>query len=121
MTHNPNKGFGYLEFQVVRNDKDFINIIDKNLGEIHLVSFDHDLACFDKNGKEFTGKDACQYLIDKCLDSGRKFPNWYVHTDNPSGRENILGLILNYIKNIDGVDISDFRYYHRGYINGQFI
>jgi len=121
MSHNPNKGLGLItDFVIVRNDKDFIKLVNENINDITLVSFDHDLACF-VNGDEFTGKSACDYLIDKCLEAGRKFPDWYVHTDNTCGRENIIGLILNYIKKVDGIDTSDYRYFHKGYINGKFI
>lgn len=121
MSHNQNKGLGNIsDFIIIRNDEDFINFVDKNLTSIELVSFDHDLACFN-NGVEFTGKTACDYLVNKCLDNGVKFPDWYVHTDNTNGRENIIGLILNYMKNVEGVDISGYRYFHKGYINGKFV
>ena len=121
MSHNPNKGLRIVtDFVIVRNDKDFIKLVDENINDITLVSFDHDLACFN-DGVEFTGKTACEYLIHKCLETGRKFPDWYVHSDNTAGRENIIGLILNYMKSIDGVDTSDYRYFHRGFVNGKFV
>jgi hypothetical protein len=121
MSHNPNKGLGVVtDFVIVRDDKDFIKLVDENISDITLVSFDHDLACF-KDGNEFTGKTACEYLIHKCLEVGRKFPDWYVHSDNSAGRENIIGLILNYMKSIDGVDTSGYKYFHRGFVNGKFI
>ena len=121
MSHNPNKGLGDVtDFVIARDDKDFIKLVDENINDIKLVSFDHDLACF-KDGNEFTGKTACEYLIHKCLETGRKFPDWYVHSDNTAGRENIIGLILNYMKSIDGVDTSDYRYFHRGRVNGKFV
>ena len=121
MSHNPNKGLGIVtDFVIVRNDKDFIKLVDENINDIIIVSFDHDLACFN-GGVEFTGKTACEYLIHKCLETGRKFPDWYVHSDNTAGRENIIGLILNYMKSIDGVDTSDYRYFHRGFVNGKFV
>ena len=121
MSHNPNKGLRIVtDFVIVRNDKDFIKLVDENINDITLVSFDHDLACFN-DGVEFTGKTACEYLIHKCLETGRKFPDWYVHSDNTAGRENIIGLILNYMKSIDGVGTSDYRYFHRGFVNGKFV
>lgn len=121
MSHNSNKGIRNISnFVIARNDREFIKIVDSSILSIDLVSFDHDLACYN-NGIEFTGKNACEYLIDKCIEYDRKFPDWYVHSDNTCGRDNIIGLILNYIKKIDNVDISGYRYYHRGYVNGQFI
>lgn len=119
-SHNQNKGLGDLDFTIVRNDVEFYEMIDNNLDKIELISFDHDLACFRENG-EFTGKTACEYVINKCLTLGKKFPDWYVHTDNTNGRQNIIGLILHYIKVVDGVDISDYRYFHRGFVNNKFI
>lgn len=121
MSHNSNKGLGEIkDFTIARDDKSFINLIDKNLSEISLISFDHDLACY-RDGEEFTGKTACEYVINKCLDKGVKFPDWYVHSDNTSGRENIISYILNYMSKVDGIDISECRYFHKGYINGKFI
>lgn len=121
MSHNPNKGLGVVvDFVIARDDKDFIKLVDENINDIKLVSFDHDLACW-RDGNEFTGKTACEYLIHKCLETGRKFPDWYVHSDNTAGRENIIGLILNYMKSIDVVNTSDYRYFHRGRVNGKFV
>lgn len=126
-SHNANKGLGDgIDFIIVRNDIDFLQLIDNQFDEIELVSFDHDLACFKGDwmvgdGHEFTGKTACEYIIDKCLNTGKKFPDWYVHTDNTNGRQNIIGLILHYIKDVDGIDISGYRYYHRGFVNGKFV
>ena len=121
MSHNPQKGLGEInDFVIVRNDEEFINLVDKHFNEIELVSYDHDLACY-RDGQEFTGKTACEYLIDKCLETGKRFPDWYVHSDNTCGRQNIIGLILNYMKSVDGVDISGYKYFHRGFVNGKFV
>lgn len=121
MSHNSKKGLGEInDFVIIRNDKDFIDIVEKNFDEIELISFDHDLACFNDN-KEFTGKTAADLIIQKCLDTNRKFPDWYVHSDNNIGKDNIIGTILNYIKRFDNVDVSDYRYYHKGYVKGKFI
>lgn len=121
MSHNPNKGLGEInDFVILRDDKSFIDFINQNFDKIELISFDHDLACFNNDG-EFTGKTACEFVINKCLDTGEKFPDWYVHSDNNVGRENIIGTILNYVKRFDGIDVSDFRYFHKGYVNGKFV
>lgn len=77
----------------------------------------HDLACY-KDGEEFTGKTAVDYIINYCLDHDKKFPNWYAHTDNTNGRQNIIGAVLNYLNKVEGVDTSKFRYFHKGIING---
>lgn len=105
---------------VATNYFEFCRLVDENLDRIKLVSFDHDVASFDESGKEWTGKDAADYLISKCLDSGRKFPDWFVHTSNTSGRPNIIGAILSYLKHIQSETI-DWKYYNSGIINGKII
>lgn len=123
MSHNVSKGLG-VEYSnkdkwvIVRDYFDFIDLVDKHFDEIDLISFDHDLACY-KDGVEYTGKSAVDYLIDYCLDNNKKFPDWYAHTDNTSGKRNIIGAILNYINKVEGKDITNFRYYHNGIVNNK--
>lgn len=123
MSHNVDKGLGMDysnkdKWTIVRDYFDFIDLVDKHFDEIDLISFDHDLACY-KDGVEFTGKSAVDYLIDYCLDNNKKFPDWYAHTDNTSGKRNIIGAILNYINKVEGKDITNFRYYHNGIVNNK--
>lgn len=125
MSHADGKGLGITyspenKWVVVRDYFSFIDLVDKHFDEIDLVSFDHDLACY-KDGEEFTGKNAVDYLINYCLDNNKKFPSWYAHTDNTSGRQNIVGSILNYLKVIEKIDISKFRYFHKGIFNGMAV
>lgn len=66
----------------------------------YVFSFDHDLACFDKEGNEYTGYHAAQYLCDTIVDMSLE-PNdltWFVHSMNPIGKENINCYIENFIK-----------------------
>jgi hypothetical protein len=123
MSHNEAKGLGTQfsnsdNWVIARDYFEFKNIIDSNINDIKLVSFDHDLACVS-DGREWTGKDAADYLIEKCLDMDIKFPDFYVHSDNTSGKANIIGVILNFLKYKEGFDTSSFRYYHNGVINGK--
>jgi len=108
------------DWVVIRNYFDFVKFIDKNFENINLISFDHDIASYDKNNKEWTGKDAADYLIQKCLDTGLPFPNFYVHTMNNTGRPNIIGSILNYLKHIENKNLN-WKYYNSGIINGKII
>ena len=122
MSHNVSKGLGSeysdkKKWIIVRDYFDFIDLVNERFNDIHLVSFDHDLACY-KDGVEYTGKTAVDYLIDYCLDNDKSFPNWYAHTDNTSGRQNIRGTILNYLDKVENVDISNVRYFHNGILNG---
>lgn len=125
MSHNASKGLG-LDYSptdkwvIARDYFDFVDIVNKHFNEIKLVSFDHDLACV-KDGREYTGKDAVDYLINFCLDNDKPFPNWYAHTDNTSGRQNIIGAITSYLKNVEDKDLSNFRYYHNGIVNDKFV
>jgi len=123
MSHNVSKGLGVDysnkdKWVIVRDYFGFIDLVDKHFDEIDLISFDHDLACY-KDGVEFTGKSAVDYLIDYCLDNNKKFPDWYAHTDNTSGKRNIIGAVLNYINKVEGKDITNFRYYHNGIVNNK--
>jgi hypothetical protein len=125
MSHHAGKGLGQAysdinKWVIARDYFEFVEIVDKNFDEIELVSFDHDLACY-KNGEEFNGKKAADYLINYCFDHNKKFPNWYVHTDNTIGRANIIGAILNYLKIVEKIDVSKFRYYHSGIVNGLLV
>jgi len=126
MSHNSIKGLGLDYSQtdnwvIVRDYFEFVKMINNNFDKIELVSFDHDLACLDKDGLEWTGKDAADYLINYCLDNLKILPDWYVHTDNTSGRQNIIGAINGYLKVIEGKDLNDFRYYHNGIVNYKFV
>ena len=123
MSHNVDKGLGVDysnkdKWVIVRDYFDFIDLVDNNFDKINLISFDHDLACY-KDGVEYTGKSAVDYLIDYCLDNNKKFPDWYAHTDNTSGKRNIIGSVLNYLDKVEGKDIANFRYYHNGIVNNK--
>lgn len=123
MSHRQDKGLGdnFSELEnwtIARDYFEFVYLIDNYFDKIKIVSFDHDLACVD-DGIEYTGKSAADYLINYCLDNGKNFPDWYVHSDNTSGKNNIIGAITSYMKNIEGRDMSDFRYFHSGIINNK--
>ena len=123
MSHNVSKGLGvdYSDkdkWVIVRDYFDFIDLVDKHFDDIDLISFDHDLACY-RDGVEFTGKSAVDYLINYCLDHNKNFPNWYAHTDNTSGKRNIIGAVLNFLDKVEGKNITNFRYYNNGIINNK--
>ena len=113
MSHNVSKGLGvdYSDkdkWVIVRDYFDFVDLVDKHFDEIDLISFDHDLACY-KDGVEYTGKSAVDYVIDYCLDHNKQFPDWYAHTDNTSGKRNIIGAVLNFVNKVEGKNITNFR------------
>jgi len=122
MSNSEGRGLGAAygsadKWVIVRDYFEFVDFVEKHFDDIDLISFDHDLACF-KDGKEYTGKDAVNFLINYCLDNNKKFPNWFVHSDNTAGKNNIIGVIINYLNKVEGIDTSKFRYHHSGIING---
>jgi hypothetical protein len=69
-------------------------------GKVTEVSFDHDLGDVDEKmiHQEKTGYDAAKYLVDYCLDNSLTLPNFFVHSQNDVGNENITKLLLNFKK-----------------------
>lgn len=64
------------------------------------ISFDHDLG-----EGERTGYDIAQYLVDLDMDSKHKFPKdfqFYAHSLNPIGRENIMRYLTRYMEFVNG-------------------
>lgn len=90
------KGMSYVFW--IKNYNDFIALIkEKSLFKyIDYICFDHDIASFDENGKEYTGYDAAKFLVDFCLDNDLKLPNFISQSDNGPGKENIIKLLENF-------------------------
>ena len=99
------------EWVIVRDYYQFINVVTK-LGLPTLISFDHDLsydAYLSENQKgdikydslkEKTGYDACKWLCEYCEDNNIDIPNYYVHSANPVGGENIKRYLENFKKRV---------------------
>lgn len=100
----------------VLNYDQFVEYINK-FGLPDIISFDHDLADehytpkeywddYDKSKeyqesrdyREKTGKDCANWLINYCMDRDLNIPKFYVHSANPVGRDNILGVLNSYLK-----------------------
>jgi hypothetical protein len=81
---------------IVRNFYQFISEIKKN-GVPTKVSFDHDL------GKKEDGYDCAKWLCNYCQDNNIKFPEYFVHSMNSVGAENITSYIENYKKYVEDV------------------
>lgn len=56
------------------------------------ICLDHDL------GEEKSGYDIAKYIVDRCIDEGKKLPEFASQSANPVGRENIITLLSNYKK-----------------------
>lgn len=97
-----------VEWIFVRSYDEFVNYIKANGIPAH-VSFDHDLGetayqefhrAFhsDKiinydNIKDKTGYDCAKWLAELCIDRKVSLPQYYVHTLNPIGRQNIVSIL----------------------------
>jgi hypothetical protein len=99
------------EWDIVRSHGQFVKWIEEN-GLPDLVSFDHDLGdetnlkevlpieeWFDiDNDREYNGMDSAKFLVNYCIDNNLKLPEFAVHSANPSGYENIKGLLDSFKK-----------------------
>lgn len=102
------------KWEVVRNFDAFKNHIKKN-GMPSFISFDHDLADshytpehlwvdYDKSKEwqdaqvhtEKTGYECAKWLVDYCIDNNIELPEYYCHSQNPVGKDNILGLLQSF-------------------------
>ena len=118
---NPEDAYSYTKFDkfktdqwhVARNYEQFVTKIRLH-GLPVFISFDHDLADehltpkelwsdYDKSKewqsgqeyKEMTGLDCAKWLVEFCLTHGFELPEFYVHSMNPVGKDNILKLLQN--------------------------
>ena len=75
---------------IVRNYEEFVNHIDEN-GLPDEISFDHDLGEDTK-----TGYDCAKCLCNYCWTNGIPIPTYNVHSANPVGRDNIIGILKSF-------------------------
>ena len=73
----------------------FVNHIEE-YGLPDVISFDHDLGEFGES--ERNGFTAAKFLVNYCIDHDLPLPEYYCHSSNPIGKENILGLLNNFKK-----------------------
>ena len=101
------------QWVIVRNYKEFVGFILTN-GVPTFVAFDHDLddVHYEHNldsskpidyesYTEFTGFHCAKWLCDHCQENGIKFPEYYVHSLNQTGKINIITYIENYKKHVE--------------------
>lgn len=70
-------------------------VLKLELLEFEVVSLDHDLGCFYGN-KEMTGYDVLMWLVQRKMDGLYVPQEIRIHTANPVGRANMLGVIERY-------------------------
>ena len=86
---------------IVRTMADFIKIN----GPISYISFDHDLG-----DNQPTGYDIAHYVVNRDIDEpGYLAPDFdfYVHSMNPIGADNIRNLMTNYLRSRSNEQVSD--------------
>ena len=74
----------------LKSYNEFIEYIEQN-GMPDGICFDHDL------GDEKTGYDCAKWLVEYCMDNGLSIPKWNVQSSNPVGKDNINGLLNNFL------------------------
>lgn len=107
MAYDANPGletiFNKNPIVIVKNMDEFVKIItEKGLPKI--ISFDHDLADLyyeDGERKERDGKKCAEWLGDYCMENKLQIPQYYVHSDNPVGKNNIKKTLEFYAKYIE--------------------
>lgn len=77
----------------VKNYTEFGNWITEN-GLPDMICFDHDLGESD----EKTGHDCGKWLVEYCMDNDMDLPMWEIQSANPTGKDNINGLLNGYNK-----------------------
>lgn len=72
---------------IARNYESFVEHINTQ-GMPAFLSFDHDLGEDTQ-----TGMDCAHWLVNYCLDNGLGLPPFLIHSANPPGRDNLVGLL----------------------------
>lgn len=80
-------------WRIVRNFTEFQQYF-KKYGMPKFISFDHDLGV--ESG--CNGFDCALWLTDYCMNNKLTLPEYYVHSMNPVGRDNIIGLLESFKK-----------------------
>lgn len=113
-TYTNESMFLQKEWNIVRNYNQFVKHIKTN-GLPKTISFDHDLADshytpekywndYEASKKwqesqihtEKTGYHCALWLVEYCLDNSCGLPDFYCHSQNPVGKDKIIGLLTNF-------------------------
>ena len=104
-----------VEWTIVRSYDEFVNYVNAH-GIPTRVSFDHDLGptayqeysrAINSNGvinydniEERSGMECAKFLAELCVARNVPIPQYYVHTLNPIGRQNIISILESTRKNL---------------------
>lgn len=78
----------------VKSYNEFVFWIKTN-GLPDAICFDHDLGM---DVEEKTGHDCAKWLVNYCMDNNKKLPLYNIQSANPVGKDNIDGLLKNFIE-----------------------
>jgi hypothetical protein len=76
-------------WRIARNVDDAIYYI-RIYGRPDYMSLDHDLGY----GKQ-TGMDFCKWLVNWSIDTGWTIPDFFIHSQNPVGAENMASYLVS--------------------------
>lgn len=84
---------------VARSFEEAVAAVQQN-GMPTYVSFDHDLGTQECGAVRNSGYDFARWLTEQDMDNGNLPHNfeYFVHSANPIGAENIRGLMSNYLR-----------------------
>lgn len=88
-----------INWNIVRTYAEFSNAILTQ--DFDIISFDHDIQDYDLKGNERTGYDCMKYLVEMALDKAIILPRCVVHSQNPTGAENIRKYYENACKYLE--------------------
>jgi hypothetical protein len=108
------KMFIQEDWVIVRDYNQFVQHIELN-GLPKMIAFDHDLADshytpeelwtdYEKSKawqeqqvhKEKTGLECAKWLVEYCIDNDEELPDFFCHSQNPVGKDNIYWLLNNF-------------------------
>ena len=100
--------FNLLDWVIVRSAEEFIKTVNDKFKDGEwpdLIAWDNDLSDEHYNPdikqedyKEKTGFFCAQWLVSFCLDNKMNMPEYIVHSQNPAGKANIIGLLDGFKK-----------------------
>lgn len=113
----------YKKVILYKHHEEFTNFCDNifggNVSGLNFntidFSFDHDLQSFDKYNKEWTGYSCLKYLLDTTYsidleskiytkeDNNINKSNFFFHTKNPVGKENMKSYYQNFLRFINEI------------------
>lgn len=82
---------------IARTYDEAIQMLSKHMyTDIYL---DHDIASYNKDGREQTGYDIVLFLVDRKMNNEYVPQNFHILSANPVGRKNMEGVINRYLRN----------------------